>query len=833
MKVTTFTASKFSRLLYINYGLMGFQTTTKSRYICSFSTIFIDNDGKIKEIQIPFHYALTEKNSKRSRDIHLYKKLRQLIKNDVELELIGNEALKTCTELKTIEIQLQTVEMLLNSKNLIASIILPCLEYFLEKNKELEGDENKFKILVENAYRLVKFYMYINETVLEDGNNSDIKLNLDPKDLQKLHDLNALVDNTSRNNEMKVTFSDFNEFNVVNFISLFDLSNPLKIHLKSNMDDSLLFKAAEILYKQYLNDNKMITDAFKNEIVNSKIVIKDLFILLINYWVNRTFIKSNLENEMIVLSNLLTLLVDIAKYDEDVIVEYNNVSKFWSEIREILVNLSKPFPTLTAAILCKFVAYKFEQELDKTVDVNEIEVLSQENCLWTLLIGKLEDVSLLNIILSTKPSCEDCSLPKLKHDSIDISLKYILKHGKGCVSELVAKWLTLTGINPNNIVNCDSNETIYMNLNQLRTQFPYSLEASPLLANMCWEYALHWQKDIQNMELLEACLKCSSCIPNEFMKRGLYNLLWNTHLKILFENISKLINKVGKLPKERLCRQDTGLTDYQVTIFIGICLNFLDTFMDIVQECCNLTTTSPILNYEPIWDSSDNNQQPLIELAVQQRDINYDLLHLHYQLCLILQMITTLSIKYTKPINNLFESNYINYCFMDFQTNTIEIKWHNKIYDDNSKLKMSRIQFLYKIIKASLETVVINETGEIYSNEHVLWMSKCLLLARFWNLDCDQLKCYQVVQLFACGFDILAEELLPAVNDMKRLGEELLVIGAKRMVQFLTASPDLSENISALSPALTQYLDTLVINCTYLMITCRTVMLVFLEWRMV
>lgn len=47
------------------------------------------------------------------------------------------------------------------------------------------------------------------------------------------------------------------------------------------------------------------------------------------------------------------------------------------------------------------------------------------------------------------------------------------------------------------------------------------------------------------------------------------------------ESTGKLINKSGKLPKERLCMQDVGLTDNQVTVFLQHCVTFLDIFLDV------------------------------------------------------------------------------------------------------------------------------------------------------------------------------------------------------------------------------------------------------------
>jgi hypothetical protein len=47
------------------------------------------------------------------------------------------------------------------------------------------------------------------------------------------------------------------------------------------------------------------------------------------------------------------------------------------------------------------------------------------------------------------------------------------------------------------------------------------------------------------------------------------------------ETVTKLMNKLGKLPKERLCMQNIGLSDIQLTTFLQHCVTFLDIFIDV------------------------------------------------------------------------------------------------------------------------------------------------------------------------------------------------------------------------------------------------------------
>lgn len=54
----------------------------------------------------------------------------------------------------------------------------------------------------------------------------------------------------------------------------------------------------------------------------------------------------------------------------------------------------------------------------------------------------------------------------------------------------------------------------------LKSHFPYSLTSSVLLANICWEYVMSWNKDISQLESLEAALSVLRQIPMKHMRHG-------------------------------------------------------------------------------------------------------------------------------------------------------------------------------------------------------------------------------------------------------------------------------------------------------------------------
>jgi hypothetical protein len=58
-------------------------------------------------------------------------------------------------------------------------------------------------------------------------------------------------------------------------------------------------------------------------------------------------------------------------------------------------------------------------------------------------------------------------------------------------------------------------------------------------------------------------------------------MIWAMHLGQKFESAARLFQKVGKIPKERLCKQEVGISDLKMHFFLEICMDLLDTFVEV------------------------------------------------------------------------------------------------------------------------------------------------------------------------------------------------------------------------------------------------------------
>lgn len=140
------------------------------------------------------------------------------------------------------------------------------------------------------------------------------------------------------------------------------------------------------------------------------------------------------------------------------------------------------------------------------------------------------------------------------------------------------------------------------------------------------------------------------------------------------------MNKLGKLPKERLCMQDTGLSDIQLTEMLRHCVTFLDMFLDVSRhiylstigllliEAINIVIKLSLqaellapqrncsVKFEELWENHETGPQAFATLAISQTPAWYDLILLHLQLANVLHMMAHFNMKFSKPMVNLFES---------------------------------------------------------------------------------------------------------------------------------------------------------------------------------
>ncbi|EFN79470.1 Rab3 GTPase-activating protein non-catalytic subunit [Harpegnathos saltator] len=787
-KITTFTASKNGRLLYINYGFLGMaNNTTVYKNKAQYSCVFMDPLGGLKEICVPFYFALNSKNGKRARDIHLLRKLKTFLREEeFDEEKLISEVTNICLELKTNEIKIQTIEVLMNSKHVLPDVLLAATNYFATQSQEEEEGEKlevTIKILHQlttQLQRMITFYKYVKSLldtapeydIVTAGGAPNVK-NLSSTLLTSEREIYRIIklaktlnsfEDANVSTESKVKFKE-DERAFFYFLSCFEFGDLKLISLRKDLKEEKIHEIARLIYQgwMYCNDVK---EKWQQAAEDSNIQPFIFMQLALIYWTHKKEITiSEIELKRFTqLLHVICLLTDV----EEICTEYNEASLWWKNVRAILTESTKPFNALIAALACRAIAIMIEIHKEKlqnqkslgilgdevedikngnnkikmdemeskiydiTPDdetyssISEWENVSKDTCQFTLLIGNLEDITVLNAVVNQQfipdQTTQFFALPFTK---CDISLSLIISKGKDKIT-------------------------------LLKRHFPYSLTSSVLLANLCWEFAMSWNKDVTQLESLAAAVAVLRQIPMKHMKHGVCCLLWTLHIKKRIEAVAKLMNKLGKLPKERLCMQDIGLSDIQVTTFLQHSITFLDIFLDaeILER-----SDSAMIKFEELWEGHPSGPQPFATLAISQTPAWYELILLHVQVVNILYIMACLNLKMLKPLNNLFESVVQPYFFQDI-TDKAMLTWYR---DD--KRDTTRTEFLCKVITASME-FIHRETSDgttVSSTQAISWMGKCQTLASIWKINNDELRIHQVCQLYINGFDRLAEENVPEI----------------------------------------------------------------------
>lgn len=285
----------------------------KNKHNISATCFLMDTDGQMKEITVPFHFALSEKNSKRARDVHLFKRLKQFCKSEeYTLEKLCSEVSVTCSELKTNEIRQQCFDMFISNKCVqprAAAIMADCFLEKLQIQEVSDSESNRLITLNKNLKLIVEFYMFIEgfyDIDAENGNipNNNADENLEPEvhvintrlvigdkemhNLQRLLDLSTLND-VKRASEPKVSFKDENKSVFSEYLSLFDLNTSgNNILLKQNVPEDKLYRVAEQIFKTFILAKRNDVEEFKEHMQRSTIRTLDLVKMLLSFWVNRS-----------------------------------------------------------------------------------------------------------------------------------------------------------------------------------------------------------------------------------------------------------------------------------------------------------------------------------------------------------------------------------------------------------------------------------------------------------------------------------------------------------------------------------------------------------------
>uniref|UniRef100_A0A8B9SR58 RAB3 GTPase activating non-catalytic protein subunit 2 n=1 Tax=Anas platyrhynchos TaxID=8839 RepID=A0A8B9SR58_ANAPL len=825
-RVGAFNVGKHCRLLYPGYKIMGLNNVTSQGWqpqtyqICLVDPVA----GSVKTVHVPFHFALSDKKSERAKDMHLVKKLNVLLKA------------------KALESILTSERVPLSSLTNITQTLMDNLE-----KQELECVDEGLLQFCANKLKLLHLYELVSklnsQSIQEDTKPSENDLakllRLEEKDFQRLQTL--LENYKKENTQTSVQFADENDdvLSVKMFLEYLEYEKDV-INVK-NMEDSKYVALGNFFFWKCLcgeSSAEEMCHALESAGFSPQVLLS----LLLNLWLSREKDILEKQDSTSCLYTMLSLLSKM-KVAIDESWDTQSVSPWWQQMRTACIQSENNAAALlsahvgnsvTAQIIDSVTEKKFSQIIVGS-DTESWEALSLDAEYWQLLLKQLEDCLILQTLLHSQVSKRPKKVSSLQTEPLGrISVKKLLEGGKGGIADTVAKWVFKQGFNPlvlnlaqhrNNTESTEEAaelhtnifleepeadeglETILELLQLAYQQFPCSLELDVLHAHCCWEYVVQWNKDPEEACFLIRSIDHLRCIIN-FHKfvfvLGIALMMWNTFIVKRLSSATYLMDKVGKAPKDRLCRRDVGMGDTAMTAFLGCCSDLL--LMLVVTEM-----QAPVLDTEDAWMSVEGPVS-IVELALEQKRIHYPLVEHQFVLCTILYAIMRFSLKSVKPLS-LFDSKGKNAFFKDLTS--IQLLPSGDM--DQSVLSI-RQQFLIKVVSAAVQKLCSSQKTKEVSEDELFpfekarnWPTLAVDLAQYLQICEDVVRRHYVCELYSYGMDHLGEEAFLQVTDKEVLASQLLILAGQRLAFSLlhVQTKESVELLARLPPTLCTWLKAM------------------------
>uniref|UniRef100_A0A7N9AW32 RAB3 GTPase activating protein subunit 2 (non-catalytic) n=1 Tax=Mastacembelus armatus TaxID=205130 RepID=A0A7N9AW32_9TELE len=546
--------------------------------------------------------------------------------------------------------------------------------------------------------------------------------------------------------------------------------------------------------------------------------------LLLSMWLQRE--KEVLQKPNETVRNLHALLIALSNMKVEVSWDPQSISPWWQQVRTTCIQSHN----VAAALLAALVAYRAAKASITSRLQSEWEAVSLELEQWVVCVRQLEDVLVLQTLLLVPPSQGAAG-----GTAAQCSIKTLLEGGTGGIADNVSKWVFRHNLSPERLKEIvqkkegkNMDDKVEQQAGEGRKEerekkllvavcqrFPHSLSPDLLFAHCCWEYVVQWNKDPEEGRYLCWAVEHLKLVSSPHIQLGISTMMWSTFVVKRFSAATFLIEKVGKAPKDRLCRRiyDVGFDVYKaMTSFLGCCVQLLQILME--ADSAVEEVSAPELSVEEVWSGADGPAS-IAELALEQRGVHYPLVQHHCLLASLLHAAMTFSLK-MKPLS-LFDSKGKNAFFRDLTT--IQLMPSG---DMDPGLVSLRQEFLLQVLTNWVQALDDPSSSDSGTGSSPLpssgpkagwWPSLCLELGSLLQVNPDILRRHLVCELYNQGLDLRAEEVMLEVEDKDVLGSQLLVLTGQRLCYSLLHSQSQTqaamELLARLPPTLCTWLKAM------------------------
>lgn len=842
-RVGAFTVGKHCRLLYAGYRLMGVNSVTSqgwqlhTQQVCLLDPI----TGALRTVNIPFHLALSDKKSERAKDMHLLKRLTTMLRSrEVEPDILEREAKSVLLDIKHPAIKKQALESLLSNKNAPVSCLTNVTRALHDSLKQQDPEEVDAPLLQLCSSQLKLLHLYTDIQQLHSA--ADIEA------CSENDSLEGIEDELSRVGPTLQRYAQLTSRPSVSFAQDSpDSALPAKAFLSQiecTEDEELrVIRGSETEWNQLGNFmfwgclcGKSPLHKVCDTLQQAGISPQQLLSLLLSVWLQRE--KEVLQNPEETVRNLHTLLIALSNMKDAVEESWDSqsISPWWQQVRCTCIQSHNA----AAALLAAFVAHRAAKASitsrgDSKLQL-EWEAVSLELEQWVVCVRQLEDVLVLQTLLLVPPPQGSTG-----GAAAQCSIKTLLEGGTGGIADSVSKWVFRHNLAPERLKEIlqkredkEGDETLEQkaggegNEKEEKSQedsdrtaellvavcqrFPHSLSPDLLFAHCCWEYVVQWNKDPEEGRYLWWAVEHLKLVSSPHIQLGISAMMWSTFIVKRFSAAAFLMDKVGKAPKDRLCRRDVGMGDKAVTSFLGCCVQLLQILME--ADSAVEEFSAPELSVEEAWCGAEGPAS-LAELALEQKGVHYPLVQHHCLLASLLHAAMTFSLK-VKPLG-LFDSKGKNAFFRDLTT--IQLMPSG---DMDPGLVSLRQEFLLRVLTGWVQAIDDPSSSASGTRSPPLpsggpkadwWPSLCLELGSLLQVNPDILRRHLVCELYNQGLDPRAEEVMLEVEDKDVLGSQLLVLTGQRLSYSLLHSQSQTqpamELLARLPPTLCTWLKAM------------------------
>uniref|UniRef100_UPI0037E92E33 rab3 GTPase-activating protein non-catalytic subunit isoform X2 n=1 Tax=Semicossyphus pulcher TaxID=241346 RepID=UPI0037E92E33 len=841
-RVGAFTVGKHCRLLYAGYRLMGVNSVTSqgwqlhTQQVCLLDPI----TGALRTVNIPFHLALSDKKSERAKDMHLLKRLTTLLRSrEVEPDILESEAKNVLLDIKHPAIKKQALESLLSNKNAPVSCLINVTSALNDTLKQQDQEEVDTALLQLCSSQLKLLQLYTDIQHLHSA--------ADTENCSKDDSLDGIEDELSRVGPTLQRYTQLTSRPSVSFAQD-SPDSPLPAQaflsqIECTEDGELkVIRGSETEWNQLGNFmfwgclcGKGPLHKVCDTLQQAGISPQQLLSLLLSVWLQRE--KEVLQKPEETVRNLHRLLITLSSMKGAVEESWDpqSISPWWQQVRCTCIQSHNAAAALLAAFVAHRAAKASITSLADSKLQSEWEAVSLELEQWVVCVRQLEDVLVLQTLLLLPPPQGAAG-----GAAVQCSLKTLLEGGTGGIADSVSKWVFRHNLAPERLKEIlskrddkeaddkpeqkageevkeeeksqeDMDRTAEL-LVAVCQRFPHSLSPDLLSAHCCWEYVVQWNKDPEEGQHLCLAVEHLKLVSSPHIQLGISTMMWSTFIVKRFSAAAYLMEKVGKAPKDRLCRRDVGMGDKAVTSFLGCCVQLLQILME--ADSAVEEVSAPELSVEEAWCGAEGPAS-IAELALEQRGVHYPLVQHHCLLASLLHAAMTFSLK-VKPLS-LFDSKGKNAFFRDLTT--IQLMPSG---DMDPGLVSLRQEFLLRVLTGWVQAIDDPSSSAPGTGSPSLpssgpkadwWPSLCLELGSLLQVNPDILRRHLVCELYNQGLDLRAEEMMLEVEDKDVLGSQLLVLTGQRLSYSLLHSQSQTqaamELLARLPPTLCTWLKAM------------------------